>query len=102
MQHCDCGKEAHRKVCAPRLMGSDTIEPTWGADGRQHTSMASYRNSLKAENNARGENFIELGNEQVKPAEYKFDEKGARDDIRAAMADIKAGKPVDAPVILED
>lgn len=81
----------------------DSIDPCLGADGKMHDSLASYRRSLRAEHNPRGENFIEIGNEEL--PEFKapqFDRAKRRDDIRAAIADVKAGKPIAPPVTLED
>lgn len=80
----------------------DSIEPCWGADGKMHESLSSYRRSLRAENNPQGENYIELGNESLPTIERTFDRKARREDIKAAIADVKAGKPIPAPVVLED
>lgn len=80
----------------------DSIDPCLGADGKMHDSLASYRRSLRADGNPRGENFIELGNEELPTITRDFDRKQRREDIKAAIADVKAGKPIPAPVILED
>lgn len=79
----------------------DSIDPIRGADGRMYDSLAGYRRSLRAEHNPQGENYVEIGNEELKPVEHKFDRKERRDDIRAAIADVKAGR-VPTPVALGD
>lgn len=84
------------------MIRRDSIEPCRGMDGKMHDSMASYRRTLRADGNPQGENYIELGNESLTPVEHKFDRKERRDDIRAALADVKAGKPIPAPAFLGD
>lgn len=79
----------------------DTIDPIRGADGRMHDSLSSYRRSLEPSGNPRGERFIELGNENLPTIEHKVDRKQRRDDIRAAMSDVRNGN-VPKPVILEE
>jgi len=90
-QACDCGEGAVRLVSAPRIL-SDYIEPCLGADGKMHDSMSSYRRSLTPAGNPKGERFIELGNETMKTEVPKIDRKQRRDDIRAAMEDVKNGR----------
>lgn len=100
-QTCECGEGARRQLSAPMVM-SDCIDPRMGADGRLHDSLASYRHSLTPEGNAKGERYFELGQGEELPSKtYDYDPKQRRDDIRAAMADVKNGN-VAAPVILED
>jgi len=86
---------------APAIM-RDSIAPCLGMDGKMHDSLSSYRKTLKADGNPQGETYIELGNESLKPVVHKFDRKQRRDDIKAAIADVKAGKTFDPPVILKD
>ena len=90
-QHCACGAGAMRQLSAPRVI-SDHIEPCLGMDGKMHDSLASYRATLRADGNPQGENYIELGNERVKPVERKFDRKQRVDDIKAAIADVREGR----------
>lgn len=97
-QRCDCGEVARRLPCAPRITPRDEIAPCWGADGKQHSSLASYRNSLLPQNNAKGERFIEMGTEAAKPyVPPPICKKTRRDDVARAIADIKKGKPVPRP-----
>ncbi len=100
VQNCACGDQASRLVSAPRVI-SDYIEPCLGADGKMHDSLASYRHSLTPEGNPRGERYIELGNESLKPNPPKFDEKQRRDDIKAAIEDVKNNR-VPPLTVLED
>lgn len=93
VQACECGAPSQRQLSAPMLGASDSIEPTWGADGKLHDSLSSYRKTLRPDGNPKGERFIEMGNE--KPPKWKppeFDRKTRRDDIRAGIADVKAGR----------
>lgn len=100
-QMCECGAGARRKVSAPAVL-SDCIEPRLGADGKMHDSLSSYRRTLTPEGNPRGERFYELGASESLPTKtVNFDPKQRRDDIRAALADVKNGN-VPQPVILED
>lgn len=99
-QSCECGAASRRLVTAPRIK-SDYIEPTRGADGKIHESLSSYRRSLEPGGNPQGERYIEIGNEEIKPVEHKFDRKQRRDDIKAAIEDVKNGR-VATPVVLED
>ncbi|UIJ43788.1 zinc ribbon domain-containing protein [Sphingomonas cannabina] len=101
VQACPCGSAAHRLVSAPRVI-SDYIEPIRGPDGKIHDSMRSYRRSLEPSGNPQGERYIEIGNEELKPQTPKFDRQQRVDDIKAAIADVKAGKPIPSPVFLED
>lgn len=100
-QTCACGAGALRLVSAPMVV-SDCIAPRMGADGRLHDSLASYRHSLTPEGNKKGERYFELGhNEELPSKTYDYDPKQRRDDIRAAMADVRNGN-VPQPVFLED
>lgn len=80
----------------------DSIDPYRGMDGKMYDSLSGLRRTYRADGNPQGENYIELGNEELKPVEQKFDRKQRRDDIKAALADVKAGKPIAPPVVLGD
>lgn len=84
------------------MVRSDNITPRMGADGKLHDSLASYRHSLTPEGNPKGERYFELGaGEKLTPKTYDYDPKQRRDDIRAALEDVKNGR-VPPPVMLED
>lgn len=83
------------------MIRRDAIEPCRGMDGQMHDSLSSYRRTLKADGNPQGENYIELGNESLKPVTYDFDPTQRRDDIRAALQDVKDGR-VPPLTVLED
>lgn len=97
------GRSVFRKVRAPEpvarsalpspLVMRDTFDqPVQSmADGKWYTSKRALAATHKASGNPHGQNFIELGNEEMPSVEHKTDEKTLRDDIRAAMADVKAG-----------
>lgn len=100
-QTCDCGAQAQRRIVAPMIARPDTIEPIRGADGRMHTSLASYRASCQPGGNPRGERFVELGNEELPAFKApEFDRKSRREAIRAGIADVKAGRV--PPVVTGD
>lgn len=97
-QSCDCGAVASRIPSAPMVL-SDTIEPRYGADGKLHDSLSSYRHSLTPEGNPKGERYFELGNDplpEFKPKEST--EESRRDSIKKAIADVKAGRVPPQPV----
>jgi len=74
------------------MIRKDTIDPCMGMDGRMHDSLSSYRRSLKAENNPQGESYTEIGNEEAPTITHDFDRKQRRDDIKAAIMDVKYGR----------
>lgn len=61
------------------------------ADGKFYTSKRALAASHKASGNPHGQDFIELGNEELPFVEHVTDEKKLRDDIRSAKADLDAG-----------
>lgn len=72
---------------SPLVMRDTFDQPVQSmADGKLYTS----KRGLSASHRAGG--YIELGNEQLPTVEHKTCEKTLRDDIRSAMADVKAGK----------
>jgi hypothetical protein len=79
----------------------DRIAPCRGMDGKMHESLSSLRRTYRADGNPQGENYIELGGESLKPVERTFDRKERRDDIRAAIEDVKNGR-VPPLTVLED
>ncbi len=98
------GRQVYRAVPSARSAGAgsdfpcprfvkDEIEPTWGADGKQYTSMSAYRKTLLPSGNPRGERFIEYGNEPIPQYEApKFDESARVEAIKQAIHDVEGGK----------
>lgn len=84
------------------MISRDTIDPCRGMDGKMTDSLSALRRTYRADGNPQGENYTEIGNEELKPKEHKFDRAQRRDDIHAAIADVKAGKPIAPPVVLGD
>lgn len=77
---------------APIVMRDTFDQPVQSmADGKFYTSKRALAATHKASGNPHGQDFIELGNEEMPHVEHKTDEKTLRDDIRSAMADVKAG-----------
>lgn len=75
----------------PRMI-RDEIEPTWGADGKQYTSLSAYRQTLLPSGNPKGERFIEYGNEPIPQYEApKFDESQRVETIKRAIHDVETG-----------
>ena len=95
-QFCECGDEAARVISAPRLVSGDIIAPILGPDGQTHTSLSTYRASLKPDGNPQGERYLELGDHELPHAPPKFDRKQRRDDIKAAIEDVKNGRVAQA------
>lgn len=95
-QACECGEGAHRQVCAPRVL-SDYIDPVRGADGKMHDSLRALRATYLPSGNPRGERFLELGDQDIKPAEVKIDRRKRREHIRAAIEDVKNGRVAPIP-----
>lgn len=84
------------------MISRDAITPCLGMDGKMTDSLATLRRTYRADGNPQGENYTEIGNEEMRPVERKFDRAERRDDIKAAIADVKAGKPFAPPVALGD
>lgn len=75
----------------PRMI-RDEIEPTWGADGKQYTSLSAYRQTLLPSGNPKGERFIEYGNEPITQYEApQFDESQRVETIKRAIHDVETG-----------
>lgn len=97
------GRQVYRAVPSERSAGAgsdfpcprfskDEIEPTWGADGKQYTSMSAYRRTLLPDGNPRGERFIEYGNEPIPQYEApQFDEAQRVETIKQAIHDVESG-----------
>lgn len=83
------------------MIRRDSIDPCRGPDGKMHESLSSYRRSLRPDGNPQGQSYIEVGNESVTYEAPQFDRKQRRDDIKAAIEDVKNGR-VAPPVFLED
>lgn len=75
------------------MIRRDDIEPCFGADGKMHDSLSSLRKTYLPSGNPKGKRYIEIGNE--KPLEYKrpvSSEAEIREDVKAAIEDIKNGR----------
>ena len=90
-QACDCGCDARRLVSAPRIR-SDYIEPCLGADGKMHDSLSGLRATYLPSGNPKGERYLEVGDQNITPTVREFDRKQRRDDIKAAIQDVKYGR----------
>lgn len=77
---------------SPLVMRDTFDQPVQSmADGKWYTSKRALAATHKASGNPHGQDFIELGNEELPAVEHKTCEKTLRDDIRSALADVKAG-----------
>ncbi|WP_011579574.1 MULTISPECIES: hypothetical protein [Chelativorans] len=86
------GSPKARSVLPCPMLIKDFDEPVQSmADGKWYSSKSALAASHRASGNPYGQDFIELGNEQMPFVEHKTDEKKLRDDIRAAKADLDAG-----------
>lgn len=96
-QACECGEGATRQISAPRVL-SDQIAPMRGADGKIHDSRSSLERSYTPAGNPKGERYHVLGEgDKVNATPPKFDRKQRRDDIKAAMEDVKNGRVAPIP-----
>jgi putative FmdB family regulatory protein len=95
-QACECGEGARRLISAPRVL-SDQIAPVRGADGKIHDSLRGLRASYLSGGNPQGERYFEVGDQKIETALPKFDRKQRRDDIKAAMEDVKNGRVAPIP-----
>lgn len=101
-QHCECGAISQRLISRVRVI-SDSIDPVFGADGKMHDSMASYKHSLTPEGNPQGERYHIVGDDKL--PEYKppkFDKAQRREDIKRAVADVKYGRVPPPKVVVGD
>jgi putative FmdB family regulatory protein len=91
VQACECGEDAHRQISAPRIL-SDYIEPCRGADGKMYDSLRGLRATYLPSGNPQGERYLELGDQEITPTVKTFDRKQRREDIKAAIEDVKNGR----------
>lgn len=99
---CGDGRQVYRRVTEPKPGRSDLASPMLirdfdepvqsMADGKWYTSKRALSRSARADHNPHGQDFIELGTEEMPFVEHKSSEKQLRDDIRAAKADVEAGR----------
>lgn len=79
-------------LAAPAVI-SGFSEPVQScADGKWYSTKQALARSHRASGNPHGIEFIELGNEEMPWVEHKTSEPELRDDVRSAVADVKAGK----------
>ncbi|URQ76173.1 MAG: hypothetical protein NBV76_05280 [Candidatus Ochrobactrum gambitense] len=91
-----------RSDLACPMLVRDFDEPVQSmADGKWYTSKRDLARSHRASGNPHGQDFIELGNDEMPFVEHKTDENKLREDIRAAKADLDAGWRPDV-VALDD
>jgi hypothetical protein len=106
------GRQTLRKVREPRpsnrsdlpcpMLISAFAEPVQSAaDGKWYSSPAELSRSHRASGNPHGIDFIELGNESMPWVEHKTSEVELRNDVRAAVHDVKEGRLPEV-VALED
>lgn len=84
----------------PAIM-RDSIDPCRGMDGRMYDSLSGLRRTYRPDGNPQGERYNEIGNEELKPVTHTFDRAQRRDDIKAAIEDVRNGR-VAQSVALED
>lgn len=79
-------------LAAPMIIGGFAEPVQSMADGKWYSTKAALSASHKASGNPHGVDFIELGNEEMPWVDHTVDQAELRDDVRSAMADVKAGK----------
>lgn len=76
----------------PRLIRDEFDQPVQSAaNGEWYTSKSSLAKTHKASGNPHGQDFIELGNEEIAFKEHVPDRAQRRQDIAEAMHDVMTG-----------
>lgn len=83
------------------MIRKDGIDSARGMDGKMYDSLSGLRRTYRADGNPQGETYTEIGNEELKPVTHTFDRAKRRDDIKAAIEDVRNGR-VAQSVALED
>jgi hypothetical protein len=84
-------KQARSDLPCPSLI-RDFAEPVQSmADGKWYSSKRDLSRSARAAHNPHGQDFIELGTEEMPFVEHKTSERELRDDIRGAMSAVENG-----------
>lgn len=102
LRKLDRGEEVARSDFPAPAIRKDTIAPCRGMDGKMTDSLSTLRRTYRADGNPQGETYHELGNDNLTPVTHQFDRRKRRDDIKAAIEDVKNGRVAPAPVVLED
>lgn len=94
-------REDRRSELPTPMLIRDFAEPVQSmANGKWYTSKRGLAASHKASGNPHGQDFIELGNEEMKFVEHEPSEQDVRDGIRSAIEDVKNGNV--PPVLMLD
>lgn len=102
-----CLRRVDREPVAARsdfptpAIAKDSIDPCRGMDGKMYDSLSGLRRTYRADGNPQGERYNEIGNEELTPVTHTFDRAKRRDDIKAAIEDVRNGR-VAQSVALED
>lgn len=76
----------------PMIIGDTFDKPVQSmADGKWYTSKRGLSASAKASGNPHGQDFIELGNEEMKFVPHVPSERQLHDDVVSAIEDVKNG-----------
>lgn len=97
----DRGPEVARSSFPAPAIRRDSIAPAMGMDGKMYESLAGLRKTYQPSGNPQGERYHELGNSEAPVNIPTFDRKQRRDDIRAAISDVKNGN-VPPPAFIGD
>lgn len=101
LRKLDMGIPPARSSFPTPALRRDTIDPARGMDGRMYESLSGLRRTYRPDGNPQGERYTEIGNEELKPVTHTFDRAQRRDDIKAAIEDVRNGR-VAQSVALED
>lgn len=86
------GPPKRSDLAAPRVLRDSFDKPVQSmANGRWYESKRGLAASHRASGNPHGQDFIELGNEEMPFVEHKTCEAQLRNDIRSAIADVESG-----------
>lgn len=79
-------------LTAPMIIGGFAEPVQSMADGKWYSTKAGLAASHRASGNPQGVDYVELGHDEAPWVEHKTDQVALREDVRSAIADVKAGK----------
>lgn len=84
-------RSARSNLAMPMIVGAFDRPVQSMADGKFYDTSRDLERTYKANGNPFGQEFVPLGNENIKAPVYTPDPKKRRNDIRKAIQDVKSG-----------
>jgi len=92
LRKLDRGEAPARSSFPAPVIRKDSIDACRGMDGKMYDSLSGLRRTYRPDGNPQGERYTEIGNEELKPVTHTFDRAKRRDDIKAAIEDVRNGR----------